>query len=116
MMMDPAAGNDSKQFRTSGTLLSPNGNNQQRLSIVSIKVFHHHKEEEFDNTIITTTPDSPIKSSSISRDVDSISGKSKNSKSNRITPNDSENAKNLSQNSSNTSDVDESTQVRECVC
>ncbi len=114
--MDPAAGNDSKQFRTSGTLLSPNGNNQQRLSIVSIKVFHHHKEEEFDNTIITTTPDSPIKSSSISRDVDSISGKSKNSKSNRITPNDSENAKNLSQNSSNTSDVDESTQVRECVC
>ncbi|CAI2170444.1 2081_t:CDS:10, partial [Funneliformis geosporum] len=89
-----ATGNISKQIRASGSLLIPNGNNQQRLATASIKV-SHHKSEEF--TVVTS--DFP---SSSSRDVDSISD------SNRITLNDSENAKDFSQNSSDNSSNSES--------
>ncbi|GBC02411.1 hypothetical protein RclHR1_04600011 [Rhizophagus clarus] len=98
------AGNDSKQSRTSGLLLTPNdvNINQKRLSIVPpLKNFNNqqddnnnqdnnliHNNNDYNNniitndiknnTIITTTPASPVKSSS--RDVDFVDLKNENSK------------------------------------
>ncbi|RIA84346.1 hypothetical protein C1645_808810 [Glomus cerebriforme] len=105
------AGNDSKQIRTSGMLLTPNNNYyyQQQLSVVPPLKSHHNHVKDIDgfDAAIVTTPASPTNSSS--RDVDSFSEethKSKNSKSinqSKDTLNGSDFSGNLSQKSSNAS-------------
>jgi hypothetical protein len=99
--MSTATETDSRQSRTSGLLLTPNGNNnQQQLSVafpLKNRYQQGYQQEDFDNTIIVTSASSTNFSS---RDIESINARNGNLTT-KITSNEAEFS--LSRKSSNTS-------------